>query len=210
MQLRSPQTRDGLRRAFDVCFSVLLLIFVAPLMATAAAAIFLQDGGPVLFRQKRLGRGGRSFSCLKFRTMAVAAEDQLKALLDRDPAARGEWTAARKLRHDPRITPVGRFLRRSSLDELPQLFNVLAGDMSLVGPRPIVSEEIDRYGVHYRHYCAVRPGLTGLWQVNGRNNVSFRRRVVMDVAYVRARCLTLDISILAKTVPAVLLQRGSY
>jgi lipopolysaccharide/colanic/teichoic acid biosynthesis glycosyltransferase len=191
MKIRSPQARDRLRRALDVCLASALLLFVAPMMVAIALVIFLQDRGPVLFRHKRLGRGGREFYCLKFRTMKVEAE-------------------ARKLRDDPRITGLGHFLRRSSLDELPQLFNVLRGEMGLVGPRPIVADEIVQYGVHFRHYCAVRPGLTGLWQVNGRNNVSFRRRVVMDVAYVRTRCLTLDIGILAKTVPAVLQQRGSY
>jgi lipopolysaccharide/colanic/teichoic acid biosynthesis glycosyltransferase len=210
MKIRSPQARDRLRRALDVCLASALLLFVAPMMVAIALVIFLQDRGPVLFRHKRLGRGGREFYCLKFRTMKVEAEAQLKELLAQNPQARGEWAAARKLRDDPRITGLGHFLRRSSLDELPQLFNVLRGEMGLVGPRPIVADEIVQYGVHFRHYCAVRPGLTGLWQVNGRNNVSFRRRVVMDVAYVRTRCLTLDIGILAKTVPAVLQQRGSY
>jgi lipopolysaccharide/colanic/teichoic acid biosynthesis glycosyltransferase len=190
--------------------AALTLIFMLPLFLLIAFLVVLQDGGPVLFRHRRIGMGGKPFDCLKFRTMGVASEHRLQELLTREPAARSEWIRTHKLRRDPRVTPLGRFLRKASLDELPQLINIIRGDMTLVGPRPIVEAEIPLFGVHFRHYCAVRPGITGLWQVSGRNNLSFRRRVVLDVAYVRAKCLRLDLTILAKTIPVVLWQRGSY
>lgn len=187
-----------------------LLILFLPLLLVIALVIVLQDGGPVLFRHKRIGRGGKPFHCLKFRTMEVASEGRLADLLAADPDTQAEWARIRKIRRDPRVTPFGRFLRKSSLDELPQLLNILRGEMTLVGPRPIIEDEAPLFGVHFRHYCAVRPGITGLWQVSGRNNLSFRRRIVLDVAYVRGKCLRLDACILAKTIPVVLRQRGSY
>jgi exopolysaccharide production protein ExoY len=173
-------------------------------------AVKLTSPGPVLFAHRRVGRHGRRFACLKFRTMAIDADAQLKALLDRDPAARAEWQRSQKLRRDPRVTSIGRFLRRTSLDELPQVFNVLIGDMSLVGPRPIVESEIPRYGRHFAIYCRVRPGVTGLWQVQRHAGTSYRRRVAFDVAFARARSLRLYLLILARTVPAVLTGRGAW
>lgn len=208
--MQSIGRQEGLIRAVDFILAVGALVFFAPLFALVAVLVKLEDGGPVMFAQERIGRGGKTFRCLKFRTMAVDAEAQLRDLLARDPAARREWELDHKLRNDPRITRVGAFLRASSLDELPQLWNIIVGDMSVVGPRPIVKAEAARYGRHFKRYCAVRPGLTGLWQVSGRNDVSYRERVVMDVAYVRGRCLWLDLKIIARTVPAVLLRRGSY
>jgi lipopolysaccharide/colanic/teichoic acid biosynthesis glycosyltransferase len=187
-----------------------VLIALAPLLIMIAVAIHLHDGGPVLFAQTRIGRGGRTFKCLKFRTMAVDAEERLKAYLACDPRARAEWKLDHKLRHDPRITPIGAFLRKSSLDEIPQLFNVLRGEMNLVGPRPIVHDEIVRYGPRFKHYCRVKPGITGLWQVSGRNDVSYRRRVAMDTLYAQHRSIPGDLRILALTAPAVLMKRGSY
>lgn len=187
-----------------------LLVFFAPLMLGVAAAVFLQDGGPVIFAHRRVGRGGRMFPCLKFRSMAADAPERLQHLLDSDPAARAEWERDHKLRNDPRITRLGEVLRRSSLDELPQLFNVMRGEMSLVGPRPIVEAEARRYGRRVREYCSVRPGITGLWQVSGRNDTSYRRRIAIDVVYSRRKSLLLDARILVMTVPAVLLRRGSY
>lgn len=204
---RTPQAWE---RGIELTITALALIFVAPLLAVIALLVRLGDDGPVFYRQERIGRGGQPFNCLKFRTMAVDAEQRLQQLLAHDPQAAAAWSLDHKLKDDPRITPIGAFLRRSSLDELPQLLNVLRGDMSLVGPRPIVASEAARYGIHFRHYCAVRPGLTGLWQVSGRNDVSYRERVVMDVAYVRGRCIRLDMKILAATLPAVLTRRGSY
>ncbi|WP_249138072.1 sugar transferase [Phenylobacterium montanum] len=187
-----------------------LLVFFAPLMLGVAAAVFLQDGGPVIFAHRRVGRGGRMFPCLKFRSMASDAQERLQHLLDSDPAARAEWERDHKLRNDPRITRLGEVLRRSSLDELPQLFNVMRGEMSLVGPRPIVEAEARRYGRRVREYCSVRPGITGLWQVSGRNDTSYRRRIAIDVVYSRRKSVLLDARILVMTVPAVLLRRGSY
>jgi lipopolysaccharide/colanic/teichoic acid biosynthesis glycosyltransferase len=197
-------------RAMDVSIALAAIVFALPLLMLIAAAIRLHDGGPALFGQIRIGRGGRSFRCLKFRSMVIDAEARLQAHLAEDPLARLEWETDRKLRCDPRITPLGAFLRKTSLDELPQLFNVLRGEMSIVGPRPIVAAEIVRYGRAFRHYCSVRPGITGLWQVSGRNNVCYRRRVALDRAYARRKSLGADLVIIVKTVPAVLLRSGSY
>jgi len=197
-------------RLIDVAASVFGLLFVAPLFCLLMLLMFIGDSGPVLFAQRRIGRGGREFNCLKFRTMVPDAEQRLEALFAADPQARAEWEQDHKLRDDPRITSLGRFLRRSSLDELPQLFNVLKGEMSLVGPRPIVAAEIERYGRHFADYCSIRPGLTGLWQVSGRNDVSYSRRVALDVLYARRKSLSLYVRILLATLPAVLLSRGAH
>ncbi|HUO22926.1 MAG TPA: sugar transferase [Caulobacteraceae bacterium] len=205
-----PQGRSWSGRAFDITASLILLIFFGPFILLIVLAIYLQDGGPILFSQTRLGFGGRSFRCLKFRSMGVDAEARLVALLDNCSSARAEWERDHKLKADPRITAVGRVLRKTSLDELPQLFNVLIGDMTLVGPRPIVHAEIWRYGPRFRHYCSVLPGLTGLWQVSGRSDASYRARVAMDVLYVKKRSPLLDLKILLATLPAVLFSRGSY
>ncbi|WP_374575549.1 sugar transferase [Phenylobacterium sp.] len=210
--MRRPASalQDRVTRAIDLAASVGGLIFFAPVFILIALLVKLSDGGPVFFAQTRVGQGGRPFKCLKFRTMAVDAEEQLRKLLARDPVARAEWERDHKLREDPRITAIGRFLRKSSLDELPQLINIIKGEMALVGPRPIVEAEIVRYGRHFKRYCEARPGLTGLWQVGGRNAVTYRERVVMDVAYVRYRCIRLDLKIIWKTIPAVFLRHGAY
>lgn len=197
-------------RALDILIASAVLIFMAPLMAAVAVAIKVQDGGPVFFGHGRIGFEGRTFRCWKFRSMVVDAEDRLAALLARDPAARREWDADHKLRRDPRVTMLGRFLRVTSLDEFPQLFNVLSGEMSLVGPRPIVTAEVARYGRWFPRYCSVRPGITGLWQVSGRNDVNYRQRVAMDVLYAKSRSAALYLRLLAATVPAVLKRSGSY
>lgn len=199
-----------LSRFIDVVGALVLIVCFAPLMLLIAASIYLSDPGPLVFKQRRIGRGGKLFKCLKFRTMAVDAEERLVALLETDPAARAEWDRDHKLKDDPRIVGIGRFLRKSSLDELPQLFNVLFGDMSLVGPRPIVPDEARRYGRYLKQYCQVRPGLTGLWQISGRNDVTYRRRVAFDVVYVRNSTTAFNMRILALTVPCVLLSKGSY
>jgi lipopolysaccharide/colanic/teichoic acid biosynthesis glycosyltransferase len=201
---------EFLTAVLNIVVGLMALLFVAPVMIGIAAAVFIHDGGPVLFAHKRVGRNGRHFYCLKFRSMAIDAEQKLADLLANDPVARAEWARDHKLRNDPRITPLGRFLRRSSLDELPQLLNVLCGDMSLVGPRPIVDAEVCRYGHRFNHYCAVRPGITGLWQISGRNDTSYRSRVAMDCLYSRKRSAGLDLTVLALTIPAVLSRRGSY
>lgn len=202
--------RLDFRYGLDFALALTALLICLPTLLLLAIAIKLQDGGPVLFGQRRIGRGGRPFVCLKLRTMVLDAQARLDALLESDPQAREEWARDHKLRKDPRITWLGRILRETSLDELPQLINVLRGDMSIVGPRPIVEAEVVRYGRSFRHYCSVRPGITGLWQVSGRNDTTYRRRVALDVLYARSRSLGRDVEILLKTVPAVLLRKGSY
>ncbi len=210
-RLDDRQSVDNrLSRAIDICLSLIGLLFLLPLFLCVALLIVLDDPGPVLFRPLRIGRDGRTFTCLKFRTMKCDAEAQLQHLLAVNTSARLQWETEHKLRDDPRITGLGVFLRKSSLDELPQLWNVLIGEMSLVGPRPIVAAEISRYGRHFRFYCSVRPGMTGLWQVNGRNDVSYSKRVAFDVAYARRQSTLLNLKILAATFPAVLLRRGAY
>jgi Undecaprenyl-phosphate galactose phosphotransferase WbaP len=198
-----------LKTVFDHIAAAVLVVLFAPLL-TGLALLVRADGGPVFFRQLRIGAGGREFSCLKFRTMVVYADRQLQHLLRGDPRAAAEWAADQKLTHDPRITRVGAFLRRSSLDELPQLLNVLRGEMSLVGPRPIVAAEVARYGRNIEYYYETKPGITGLWQVSGRNDTGYARRVKLDVWYVRNWSLGHDIAILCKTVPAVFLRRGAH
>ena len=190
--------------------AALALAFLAPLMLLVAIAVFAHDGGPVVFAHRRIGRQGRTFPCLKFRSMAMDAEARLAELLRSDPDARAEWERDHKLRDDPRVTKLGVFLRKTSLDELPQLFNVLRGEMSLVGPRPIVEGEICKYGRRFSYYCSVKPGITGIWQVSGRNDTTYRARVAMDCIYAQRRNLGLDLTVLFLTVPAVLARRGSY
>ena len=175
-----------------------------------ALAVWINDGGPAFYGQSRIGRHGRTFRCWKFRSMVTDSDAVLARVLEQSPEAQREWARDHKLRVDPRITWVGRIVRSSSLDELPQLWNVVCGEMSLVGPRPIVLQEVRRYGSRFQDYCNCRPGITGLWQVSGRNNLSYRRRVAIDTLYSRSQCLKLDVVILARTIPAVLLRRGSY
>jgi len=205
-----PESDEILIRVLDVVFASLALIALAPLMILVTLVIYVMDPGPIFFAHARLGRGGNVFRCLKFRTMVVNAEERLQELLLNDPVARAEWERDHKLRDDPRIIGIGRFLRKSSIDELPQLFNVLRGEMSLVGPRPIVVAEIPRYGRYFSHYCRVRPGITGLWQISGRNDTSYRRRVALDVMYSRSPSLNMYVRILFGTIPSVLAQSGSY
>lgn len=197
-------------RTLDILIAIAALWFFAPLMLILALAIKAQDGGPITFGHARIGRDGATFKCFKFRSMVVDAETRLQNLLAADAMARAEWEVDHKLRKDPRVTALGNLLRKSSLDELPQLINVLRGEMSIVGPRPIVAAEIVRYGRSFRYYKAVRPGITGLWQASGRNNVSYRRRVAMDVLFAKRQSFGLYVYILLKTVPAVLLRDGSY
>lgn len=198
------------KRSMDVALSLSALVFGLPLLAAVAAAVKLSSPGPVLFGHARLGRDGRSFKTWKFRTMRIDADAALANHLAVDPEARQEWERDHKLRNDPRVTPIGNFLRRTSLDELPQLWNVLVGEMSLVGPRPIVNVETARYGRTYRLYAEVRPGITGLWQVSGRNNTTYEERVRYDNFYVRNWSLWLDIHILARTIRVILARDGAY
>lgn len=206
-QTDAPNTAQ---RLFDIVGALVIIAFFLPLILIISLAVAVTSPGPVLFRQRRIGRGGSPFQCWKFRTMVIDAEERLVDLLTRDPEARAEWNRDHKLRSDPRITLVGNLLRKSSLDELPQLLNVLQGTMSLVGPRPIVLAECERYGRYFADYCSVRPGITGLWQISGRNDVSYRRRIAYDVIYSRRHSIALNFKILALTLPCVALQKGAY
>lgn len=197
------------KRFFDVIAAFVLLLLLAPLMGWMALRI-RQDGGPALFAHQRIGRNGRTFPCYKFRSMVVDAPQRLEHLLASNPALRDEWEREHKLKDDPRISPVGHFLRSTSLDELPQLINVLRGEMSLVGPRPIVSAELEKYGEDVEYFLMVRPGITGLWQVSGRNDVDYDTRVYLDTWYVKNWSLWYDIAILFKTVRVVLRRDGAY
>ncbi|MDC7692761.1 sugar transferase [Asticcacaulis sp. DXS10W] len=208
---RPKQTASDLAiRLSDIIISAFTILFLLPSLLFVAMLVKLQDGGPAIYGQRRIGLNGREFRCLKFRSMHVNSDEILAKLLLEDREARAEWQADHKLRNDPRITGLGRFLRKSSIDELPQLFNVLRGEMSLVGPRPIVRSEVCKYGSSFDHYTSVVPGITGLWQVLGRNDVTYRRRVALDRLYSQRRTLKLYFQIIFMTVPAVLFQRGSY
>jgi exopolysaccharide production protein ExoY len=201
--------REALKRVFDVLGAALLGVVFSP-MIVVIAVLLRREGGAIIFRHRRVGRYGKAFDCLKFRSMVPDADRVLHDLLEQHPEFRAEWLRDHKLRDDPRVTAVGRFLRRTSLDELPQLWNVMRGEMSLVGPRPVVREELLRYGRCACIYLAARPGVTGLWQINGRNNTDYRRRVVLDVYYVRRQNLVLDLYILFKTTYVVLGGSGAY
>jgi exopolysaccharide production protein ExoY len=174
------------------------------------AATVLSSPGPALFRHRRVGFNGTNFDCLKFRTMVTDAPDRLRQLLESDPMAAAEWAASRKLRYDPRVTAIGAILRKSSLDELPQLFNVLRGDMSTVGPRPVTEEELVRYSSSVGAYLACRPGITGLWQVSGRSTVTYDKRVACDTFYALNWSMALDAKILIVTIPSLLLSDNAY
>ncbi len=208
--LRERSTPVGglAKQCMDRCGAALLLLMLAPLFVLLAMLI-RRDGGDALFRHQRLGANGRMFGCMKFRSMVANSDRVLEQLLASDPAAAAEWNATQKLRRDPRVTGVGHFLRKTSLDELPQLINVLRGEMSLVGPRPIVRAEIVRYGSEIRYYYQARPGLTGLWQVSGRSDTSYAQRVELDVRYVANWTFWRDVAIVLKTIPAVILRKGA-
>ncbi|MBW0166364.1 MAG: sugar transferase [Vulcanococcus sp.] len=201
-----------LKRGGDIVFSLLVLGLGSPLFLLLAVLVKLSSRGSVFYCQRRIGRGYKGFGCLKFRTMRRDADRVLAAMLEADPKLRAEFERDHKLKRDPRITPLGKFLRRSSLDELPQFINVLRGEMSVVGPRPIVWDELRRYGRNMDKVLSVRPGLTGLWQVSGRNNLTYRTRVRLDLTYVRNRSFWLDLGIVLRTIGVVLLpmDRGAY
>jgi exopolysaccharide production protein ExoY len=189
--------------------AVALLILFSPLFLLIAMAVKLGDFGPVMFGHQRVGHNGKSFRCLKFRTMVIDSSTRLAAHLAENPEALAEWATTRKLRNDVRVTEIGRVLRKLSLDELPQLINVLRGDMSLVGPRPVMGEEMVLYGDRGDHYLRSRPGLTGKWQVSGRSDTTFEERVRLDSQYVEQWSFVGDILIILKTVPVVLSARGA-
>jgi len=207
--ITSKSDLSGAKRVFDFSMALIALIFLAPLILLVSLLVWLQDGRSPIFGHQRYGKNGRVFRCYKIRSMVPDAKCQLERILATDPAAKREWDLAQKLTNDPRITPLGKFLRSSSLDELPQLWNIIRGDMSIVGPRPIVKNEIEKYGESYAYYSSVRPGLTGLWQVKGRSDTTYKERIALDVEYVQNQSFFNDISIIVQTVPAILKSRGA-
>lgn len=200
----------AIKLAFDMVLTLVGTICISPILALLVVLIKLDSPGPAVFAHRRIGRRGKSFPCYKFRTMCVDADIKLKEYLASNPAARREWEAEFKLKDDPRVTKIGKFLRKTSLDELPQIFNVLKGEMSLVGPRPIVAEEIVKYGDYINDYYMVRPGITGMWQVNGRSDTTYDERVRMDSWYVRNWSVWLDIVMLFRTFKTVIGGKGAY
>ncbi|MCS5699693.1 sugar transferase [Cyanobium sp. FGCU-52] len=211
IELQSRRSRV-IKRSGDIVFSLAVLTLGSPVLLLLGLLVKLTSRGPVFYVQQRVGRGYRSFGCIKFRTMRRDADKVLSAVLAQSPDLEEEFRNDFKLRNDPRITRLGKFLRRSSLDELPQFLNVLRGEMSVVGPRPIVRKELPRYGDRMDEVLAVRPGLTGLWQVSGRNNLSYEKRVKLDVRYARHRSLRMDLKIIARTFLVILdpRDRGAY
>ena len=206
-------SRSGLSAAFGALFdrglALLALITLLPLFLMTMALIFLMEGRPLFYAQTRVGKGGRPFRCYKFRTMARDAEARLSRMLAADPVLRAEWEQSHKLARDPRVSCLGAVLRKTSLDELPQFWNVLKGDMSLVGPRPITAAEMVLYGPHIAAYLSLRPGLTGLWQISGRSGTSYADRVALDVRYCLTRSFRMDLGILLRTVRVVLTGHGA-
>ncbi|ULR32461.1 undecaprenyl-phosphate galactose phosphotransferase WbaP [Dickeya fangzhongdai] len=197
------------KRAFDIFGSLAIIILLSPLLMYIRYKV-KQDGGPAIYGHERIGKGGKPFKCLKFRSMVTNSKEVLAELLSSDPEARAEWDATFKLKNDPRITRIGHFLRGTSLDELPQLFNVLKGEMSLVGPRPIIAAELERYSDEVDYYLLSKPGMTGLWQVSGRSDVDYATRVYLDAWYVKNWSMWNDVAILFKTVGVVLKKDGAY
>lgn len=195
------------KRIVDMGLALLLLPVLVPVIATLWA-MTRTDGGPGFFGHRRIGKNGKVFRCWKIRTMVPNAEERLVAYLANNPAAAEEWARDHKLTDDPRITKIGRFLRETSLDELPQIWNVLMGEMSFVGPRPVVRAEMKKYGHGRTAYLTMKPGITGLWQVSGRNDVSYDERVAMDIEYLQTVSLKTDLQLIAKTAGSVMNRTG--
>jgi exopolysaccharide production protein ExoY len=208
--LRRSPVGGVLKRAFDIIAASAAMMLLLPFFCLTALAIKQADRGPVFFRHRRVGLNGATFDCLKFRTMVVDAEEVLQRYLAENSDAAREWAELHKLKEDPRVTPFGIGFRKSSLDELPQLLNILKGEMSFVGPRPIVSAEMQKYGECIGHYLRARPGLTGPWQVGGRNDVDYATRVALDREYVERWSFWRDLAIIARTVRALVTSRGCY
>jgi lipopolysaccharide/colanic/teichoic acid biosynthesis glycosyltransferase len=206
----TPQFAPAIKRTLDVIVALTTALFLFPALSAICLAVVLSSPGPILYGQLRIGKGGCPFTAWKFRSMHPDADELLEDHLENDPVLLEEWLRDHKLKRDPRVTPVGRFLRKSSLDELPQLWNVFVGDMSLVGPRPIVSAEVGKYGESFSYYTSVPPGITGLWQISGRNNTTYQERVTIDTYYARNWSIWLDGYILCRTVKTVILREGAY
>jgi exopolysaccharide production protein ExoY len=205
-----PVLGGFIKRGFDIVGALAGLVALSPLFLLVALLVKFSDGGSVFYGHRRIGRGGSIFHCLKFRTMVEDGDVVLANYFGTNPEAKEEWEATRKLREDPRVTRVGAVLRKLSLDELPQIVNILQGHMSIVGPRPVVRDELENYGNAAVFYLKSRPGLTGLWQISGRNDISYATRVAFDRHYIENWSLKLDLHIIIKTVPAVCMAKGSY
>jgi Undecaprenyl-phosphate galactose phosphotransferase WbaP len=203
-------SQPWMKRMFDVIFSTVALFCAVPIFVVLAILIKLDSPGPVFYASRRIGGGGRVFNCYKVRTMVSNADEILESHLFKHPKHHHEWLSTQKLKEDPRVTTLGRILRNSSLDELPQLWNVLRGEMSIVGPRPIVASEISKYGAIFKLYRQVLPGITGLWQVSGRSDTSYRERVMLDAEYITNWNMFMDIRILVKTIVVVFRRQGAY
>lgn len=199
------------KRFFDFLFSLFALAIASPILVIIAITIKFSSRGKLIYSHERIGRGGRPFRCYKFRTMYSDADKRLKDLLISNPHLKAEWEKNFKLKNDPRVTPIGTFLRKTSLDELPQFWNVIKGDLSVVGPRPVVREEIEKhFGENATKILSIRPGLTGLWQVSGRSDISYENRIALDMQYIDQQSLALDLILIAKTIPAMISSRGAY
>lgn len=209
--LKFEERHLPIKRTFDIVFSVLVLFFAFPLFLGLAILVRLSSKGPAIYAHERIGRAGKPFKCFKFRSMYPDADLRLKELLAKHPDLKAEWDLNHKLKNDPRITPIGKFIRKTSLDELPQFLNVLKGDLSVVGPRPVVQAEVVK---HLKEKApkilSIRPGLTGIWQVSGRSNTTYLERLSLDEQYVDTHNLWLDLKLIAKTLPAMLASRGAY
>ena len=199
-----------IKTIFDYVLTITGTIAISPILIVIALWIYKDSPGPVIFKHKRIGKNGKEFNCYKFRSMCIDAKEKLEELLKNDPEAKAEWEKDFKLKNDPRITKSGAFLRKTSLDELPQIFNVLKGEMSLVGPRPIIRDEMARYGEYIGDYLMVKPGITGMWQVSGRSDTDYKQRVQLDSWYVRNWSVWLDVMLLWRTAKAVFLCKGAY
>ncbi|HEV8051340.1 MAG TPA: sugar transferase [Parachlamydiaceae bacterium] len=213
MPLCTPYKYQSLpfKRALDIIFSLAVLILISPLFLVIAILIKATSKGKAIYYQTRIGRGGSHFRCYKFRTMYQNADSILEEILVNDPEKNDEWNRTHKLKNDPRVTPIGHFLRKSSMDELPQFWNVLKGDLSVVGPRPVVKEEIAKhFGPKAEKIFSIRPGITGLWQISGRSDTSYSKRIALDEYYVENRTLLNDIKIIALTIPSILSKKGAY
>ena len=204
--------KELMQRSFDIGFSIVALFITFPIILVVGALIKLTDGGKVFYTQERVGKDGKLFRIIKFRSMYMDAEKKLEEILEKDPKAKEEWEKFHKLKNDPRITPIGKFIRKTSLDELPQFINVLKGEMSIVGPRPVTKEEIEKfYKDKANLILSVKPGVTGYWQVEGRSDVDdYEERVKMDEWYVRKKNFLLDLKIILKTIKVIFTGKGAY
>lgn len=213
LQIRNNLARTSnqiVKRLFDLAATICGGILISPILLVIAIWVYHDSPGPVIFKHRRVGKDGKEFNCYKFRSMCTNSQEVLDHLLATDPAAKEEWDREFKLKNDPRITKSGAFLRKTSLDELPQLLNVLKGEMSLVGPRPIIQKEVPRYGRYIKEYYSVLPGITGMWQTSGRSDIDYPERVQMDSWYVHNWSVRLDLVLLWRTIAVVLSHKGAY